>query len=690
MILLGVYLGCLAQNEADSSSTRLKELVVTDSKVVIKEQGMDYTISNIRGSELASAGSIIDMLSWTPGLYVDPDNNIGVIGVAGSPLLYLNGVRVTDNSKLASLLSSMVKKLEIIRNPGAQYPAGTSSVIKITTFTPLKDMMNTSIMNRARQFRRYGNETAGNIWANYGKFNWLGSLIYSFGNSKQSAVATETVFAKDGNELRNIDTDSKDLIHTSRWSWLAGTTWNITPTDALQIEYSGSNSRRRRTFVNNRITSMDGAVETLDFDSRNRSNPFRHAVLGSYSHDFGESELAVNATYNRRIDDSKEDVYLMPHNTLDQQNKRNSKSEMWTLQADYNWKFGSKDNQSTGAYAGRSTNENQADYTFTGFQRVNSSVVWGEMYYETDINIKAYGVKAGLRGRYERQKSSSRLGESTELYDKSYFNLVPHLSVFHRFSKKFAMNLSYRYRYFLPPFRELSPAITLNDLIFYETGNPDLKVPRSHTLSLVFNLPSATIIAEYISRRNSIMELTSPIEGSEYFLVKPVNMNGNYDLRLQGSYNLNISNHFRLYASAVLMRQHVEYPYIGELEKRNNLFAMLSLNSTYNILDNLSVFVNARYSSPQLVENLRTGYNCNISFGGNLRLSGSKLNLRLAVNDILARSVTPWWQSYSPNLYQCRRNYYDTRGLTLTGTYTFMLAKKKYSALENADDYDRF
>lgn len=94
-------------------STRLlKEVVVTDQKVKIQEEGLNYTISNIQGSDLSDAGTMLDMMAWVPGLSLDAAENIQVFGVSGTPLLYINGIKVTDKQKLASLSSNTVKKIE--------------------------------------------------------------------------------------------------------------------------------------------------------------------------------------------------------------------------------------------------------------------------------------------------------------------------------------------------------------------------------------------------------------------------------------------------------------------------------------------------------------------------------------------------------------------------------------------------
>jgi len=667
----------------------LNEVVVVGKKVVVREEGLNYTVSNIQGSDLADAGTILDMMAWVPGTSLGPNDDIQVFGTNGTPLIYINDVKVTDKSKLTALSSNMVKKIEVIREPDARYPVGTSSVIRITTAVPLKDVLNANVIERATQSRRFRNYLSGNVFGTFGKFDILASLGWNNSDSRQSAVYTEDIYSKDGGLMRGISTDEKDYVHSRRWEWMAGVAYRPASADVIQIEYSGSSEKLRRDFVNARTTVTPDAAVSTDFDSRNDSRPDKHSLLGSYTHEFSKSTLKFLATYNRRVSDSHEKVYLMPENELDQINETRSTSEMWTVQGDYSWSFRDGDSQSAGLYGGKSTNTSFSDYSFTGQQNVKSSVEWGEAFVSSKWDISGYGLTVGLRARYEHQESNSVIDGRNTDYDNSYLNVVPNISLYHRFSKKLALNLNYRYTYSLPTFSELSPAITLDDLIYYRTGNPDLKIPRRHYLALVFNLPSVMLAAEYFGYKNRIVEVTTPVADTEYFLTRPENMSGNYTLGLQASYSKNFTNRLRLYASLNLKHSHSEYIHVDELVKRDKLSAMAYLNVSYNILPNLSVFGTTWYSSPQLYQNINVGYSCNLSFGGNISLLKSGLSLRLAVNDILARSVTPWWTSYSPNLYSTRRNYYDTRNVSLTVTYRFSLAKKKYSELDNADDYDR-
>ena len=667
----------------------LKEVTITGKKVEVTERGMDYTISNIKGSDLADAGTILDLISWAPGLSVDINENISVFGTSGTPLIYINGLKVTDKNKLSALSSNTVKKIEVIRAPGAEYPVGTSSVIRISTSIPLKDIVNLNLIDQANQGHRFSNSLEANSFGTFGKVDLLASVGYKFGNSRQSSIATELVNGKDGNLMRENSTYQKDFIHSSRWSWLAGATWHLSSNDDIQLEYSGRSSKSNRDFLSELSTTKLDEQDITHYVSKNHIKPNAHTVLGSYTHDFGNSSLELKATYNHNRSTSVENIFLLPENYLSQINMTKKTSQMWTAQGQYSWKFRRKYKQTVGLYGGKSKRTSDNELSMSGIQNVESSVVWGEFFFSGYWECKGFGFTPGLRGRWERQQSLNNISSEITDFSKTYFNVVPNLSIYHRFTKKLAVNLYYKYRYSLPSFSEISPAVSLSDLIYYETGNPNLKIPRTHELALVFNIPKVTLIGEFKKHNNSISSLTTPIEGSDYFLVKPVNMEGGYDFKLSASYNLNVANKFRFYANGSLGFDHVKYYYLDVLQKRDRFTVAAMVKGNYSLTNNLILFMMGYYTSPQLVQNTRVGYNCNISLGANLKLLKSKLTLRLAANDLLARSVTPWWTEYSPNLYRTRRNYYDTRRISLTATYRFTFVRQNYTELDNADDFDR-
>ena len=87
--------------------------------------------TSVRGSVLENVGTASDVLAKTPGI-IKGQNGLEVIG-KGSPLVYINGHKVTDSSELERLQSNEIQSIEVITNPGAQYDATVRSVVRIRT-----------------------------------------------------------------------------------------------------------------------------------------------------------------------------------------------------------------------------------------------------------------------------------------------------------------------------------------------------------------------------------------------------------------------------------------------------------------------------------------------------------------------------------------------------------------------------
>lgn len=91
-------------------------------------------VTTVAGSVLSKAGTANDVLAKIP-LVTGGDGNFKVFG-RGAPVIYINGRKVTDASSLEQLSSEDIKSVEVISNPGPQYPADVNAVIRIKTLPP--------------------------------------------------------------------------------------------------------------------------------------------------------------------------------------------------------------------------------------------------------------------------------------------------------------------------------------------------------------------------------------------------------------------------------------------------------------------------------------------------------------------------------------------------------------------------
>jgi len=88
-------------------------------------------VTDIQGTVLGSSGTVLEMLGKVPGM-ISTGGELEVLG-KGSPVIYVNGRRLHDLNELKQMRSEEVQNVEVINNPGAQYDATVSAVVRIKT-----------------------------------------------------------------------------------------------------------------------------------------------------------------------------------------------------------------------------------------------------------------------------------------------------------------------------------------------------------------------------------------------------------------------------------------------------------------------------------------------------------------------------------------------------------------------------
>ena len=88
-------------------------------------------VTEIQGTVLGSSGSVLEMLGKVPGM-ISKGDELEVLG-KGTPVIYMNGRKLHDMNELKQMRSEEVQSVEVINNPGAQYDASVSSVVRIKT-----------------------------------------------------------------------------------------------------------------------------------------------------------------------------------------------------------------------------------------------------------------------------------------------------------------------------------------------------------------------------------------------------------------------------------------------------------------------------------------------------------------------------------------------------------------------------
>lgn len=668
----------------EEKAQQLNEVVVTAKKAIVRNLGMNYTISNIRGSYIGNAGNLMDMLSWTPGVSVINNETISVLGRGGSPLIYVNGVRIMNQSELNALSSSNVDKIEIIREPGSEYPMGTSSVILITTVKPIGEMINGELTETAAFRRSFSDHFRATTFGRIKRLSFNASIAYNLIQNNQSSNSKYDIFSSYSDNDINQVIEQTSRIKNHSLNWFVGANYITKNKTTYLLQYSGSYGDNSSAINTLHTINRSHENSVTRYNTNSDAIPIKHSVLGYASFKILGGFLKFTGTFNHLTNHTKDlytDEYFSPMSS----SRYHYKYNMATFQGDYSHKLPGNGKYSYGLYLGYTDNFMHLSNPLTHkAQDVTGSSKWLEAYFSFTKKYRHLSFQGGLRGRYEFNTNTENTAKTKKL---NYTNVAPKISINYSISEDYILSASYALSYGLPTFRQISPAIRLSNRIFYSQGNPSLKQSYTNRFNVTANLKDFTIISEYYDNHNSIFDITEPyVDGT--FLRRPENMKRSSDFLLAAEYTYMPNSKLRIYSRVLGIRSELQYIYQSEPVKSVNYSMELDLNAGYKI-GKFSIFINGRYNTPQKVDTRKLSYRLAINLGMDYSLLHNKFYVRLEAQDLFNRSVTPSWEEYSPLMYQYRRNRYDTRGLSLTFRYKFTSAKTGFRQATNAYDADR-
>ncbi len=177
-----VDLGALTMQ---TSAVQLEGATVTAKRSILEVKA-DRTVFNVEGTINSTGSDGINLLRKAPGVLIDNNNNIQVLGRSGV-LVYVDGKRlplsgVELSSYLENLQAEQIDKIDIITNPGAKYEAeGNAGIIDIILKKDKSHGFNGNVNGSYSIgiYPKYGGGVSGNF--RNSKFNVFGSVSGTVG-----------------------------------------------------------------------------------------------------------------------------------------------------------------------------------------------------------------------------------------------------------------------------------------------------------------------------------------------------------------------------------------------------------------------------------------------------------------------------------------------------------------------------
>ena len=650
--------------------TTLKETVVTAAKMQIERDGANYTLRNLGGTVMGNAGNALDLLRWTPGVVVDVDEGISLIGRDGKTEVYVNNRRIVTNTELKAINSQDIKRVEIIREPDAQYASHVAAVIKLYTHSPYKDILGASLMNVLDIKRRASNTTTLTLDGKQGKWSGNASLSYGFLSTRGFTNGLTAVSSDDGQwPYEKTDTTSY-LSNGHDFRIFAGLNYAISPTSVIGAQYSGNayNSDTHQIAIQNTDQYL------LSFlDMKNQIS--RHSLSASYQWQPSEnSQLLLIADYAASLHQDEQNLHEYISTLALPPNQGNTIIKYYTIVNANDYDIVTATARYNYVSRGWS-NKTGVEWGYTGstgtvlrnevLQASTRDNDWLGIYYTLSKTWSKWRINAGVRYEYDHTRATSGNNRIT----KTYHNLLPNASVGFKWRPDIDFVLYYRRTLRRPTYSELRPTSYYVSSYEESSGNPLLQPSVTDRWALNANLKGFTATVAYSIMDNAIQRIVEHMSSGlirEY----PINIKHSHAWSLNLGYNYS-RQWLNLGVQSSVMFPHVTYPYLDGLRTENKPFATLAINAQFTVATRYMLGCNLLYSSPWTAGFSRNGSIMGVNLSAMTTLCRGRLLLGLTVNDIFHRCMAPWGQTRYMNVYHETHNSNDTRGVSLMARWTF-------------------
>ena len=515
-----------------TSSTMLKEVVVSTQRQLVKTE-IDRISYDVQADADSKTNSVLDMLKKVPMVTVDGQEEIRVKGSTsfkvyrnGHPDPALSGMNMKEVLKV--IPASMIKKIEVITDPGAKYDAeGTSAILNI-----IMADSNDGTMNGVTGTVGLGINNTGSVNGNANITSQIGkvvmSLNYGYQNRNRHAshnfTESEHTYTSSGNTLYS-DNDSRAKVNVHYGDLNAS--WEPDTTNLVSLSFGGFYYDYRGDGVSHAsMTDRDGNIlykyttngqspkgdfydlhGRLDYQHKTR-HPGEMLTL-SYM-------LSTNHNANKTIS-TFSDMINCPFPYTGQTNDTKENFAEHTFQFDWTRPFAKYHKFETGLKYINRLNKSDATFEFMGMPEMDDITLFNHRthvaaaYVSHSFSKGKWTTREGLRYEYSRLNAVFPDGKQAD-YHRNLSDWVPDLSIQYKFDWAHSLKLNYSTSIQRPGINYLNPAIQESPTT-RSYGNPNLSSSRTHSITLTYMQIGSKLT---FSLSPSISFSTNQITGVQY------------------------------------------------------------------------------------------------------------------------------------------------------------------------------
>ena len=227
-------------NQPEVGTIRLQPDNYTLNAVTVKGQRQLYTstdkglLISILGTPLEHFGSASDMLTHLPLMMSD-----GTIAGHGKPEIYINNKKVRNLQELDRLRADEILSAEIITNPGAEYGAEVTSVIRLKTVRKAGEGWSGNFSAAYRQGKKHSG--SANAALNYRLRNGMDFFARGYLTDQNSQIDATANDQLQASSIWDYQKDAVWLFKTKYYFADLGWNWEINDRHSVGLTYTASN-----------------------------------------------------------------------------------------------------------------------------------------------------------------------------------------------------------------------------------------------------------------------------------------------------------------------------------------------------------------------------------------------------------------------------------------------------------------
>ena len=523
------FISASGQEQQDSLKSvsmmqELQEVVVKGNLPNTRLKG-NAMITRIQGTPLSDAGTLGEMLVKVPGM-TGTDEAPEVLG-KGSPLIYINGRLMRDNSELKRLRSEEIRDVEVINNPGAQYDATVRAVVRIRTVRQQGDGLSLDLTLSDEHDLRYDfDRPQVKVGANYRKngVDVFGSVYYYHQDYRQYSTieditTTDKVFRQYGPYTMTWKHDN--LTYT------AGVNWQLSDNHSLGVRADLTHQMKGKNQViyDEDVFENNALIDHLySHQTSKETKPLGWLTNTYYNGKLGKLDIDFNFDFMRNgTDTDRENVEQSKVQDDFVVSKSGTRSRLYASKLVLSYPVW-KGEMAAGTEM-TFVNRNNT-YWIDKAIIANSDAEITEnnvaVFAEYSCDFKKYGsASVGLRYEHTLMDYDDAINKDEKMH-RSMDEWFPTASYSVTLGKV-QTALSYSMKTYRPSFFAMNDAVTYISRYMYQAGNSQLLNERVRDLTLNVSYKWITLTASYEHLTNPITQWNFLTE-TDAMLCKHINL----------------------------------------------------------------------------------------------------------------------------------------------------------------------